>query len=186
MTLSNKSQRIKEGAIMKIDISENRFVFARQFSSDIGIYNLVLNHNDAIPSPLDIIKNKFIFYCSVFDDIIRAGIFQYIGFVPLTAKEISEIPPKFHQDLGTYNCTIFWGNGKEREALPEECVGLEPNMVWEAQGLRERIQDFIAEKKNYHVEYFKVILSESDLRCNAPPLSLVWDFEKHEFYRKDR
>ena len=183
-----KRQKIKAGAVVKIDISERRSVFGRLFSPNIGIYDFVLSQNDPAPSLEEIIHNRIFLHCSIYDSIITKGVFEIIGWIPLSVEEISNIPPKFHQELDNYkDCTIYWADGRERKALPAECIGLERSTVWGPKELVERIEDYFAGRKNFYVEYDKVILSEEDPRFKAGGAGphLKWDFDKREFYYVD-
>lgn len=184
MTSKRKSQKLAEGAVLKIDISENRRVFARIISSDIGLYNFCIKQDEVLPNLNDIVSKDIFHYCSIYDSIIKKGLFQIIGIIPLTQKEIDKIPPKFHQDIGSCNCKIFWNDGTEREALPEECIGLESAMVCDHDSLIKRIEDYFSGRKNFNIEHSKIILSENDPRYWAvrEGKKLKWDFEKREFY----
>ena len=116
--------------------------------------------------------------------MITKGLFEIIGFKELTEEEIENIPPKFTQDLVDINkCVIYYYDGREFKAKPEDCIGLESSSVWEAQGLVERIQDYYSGKRNYHVELMKPILSTNDPRYLPKPNELRWNFEKQEFYK---
>ncbi|MES2774218.1 MAG: Imm26 family immunity protein [Bacteroidota bacterium] len=182
--MKRKKQKIREGAIIKIDISDNRVVFARQFSLDIGVYDFV-SKNENLHSLEEIITKDIFCYCAIYDSIITSGIFEIIGNIPLTEAEIEKIPPKFHQELGNYkDCRIFWADGRERKVWPEECVGLERSSVWGMDSLKERIQDYFSGKRNFDVEISRVILYEDDPRYVAREngLKLKWDFEKRVFY----
>lgn len=182
MEKKSKRQNIKEGAIVKIPLSEKRLIFGRLLPGRIGIYDFIIKQDELLPAIDDIIKHNIFLYSMVYDSVIKNGIFEIIGFKELTEDEIKRIPPKFHQDLQNYrNCTIYWFNGGEKKATPEECIGLEPSIIWEAEGLIKRIEDHYLGKKNFNVEYHKVILSEDDPRYKAGP-NARWDFEREEFY----
>jgi hypothetical protein len=188
--IKGKRQKFKEGAVVKIQLSEGRLVFGRLLpgvASMICIYDFVANKNLELPS-IDVITNKpVLFYCGLFRAIITKGIYEIIGFKEFTEKEIHNIPPSFKQDMVNINdCVIFWNNGKERKAIPQECIGLERSSVWDEQGIIQRIEDHYNGKRNFHAELDKVILSQDDPRYLPPPQALRWDFEKQEFYRADK
>jgi hypothetical protein len=182
-----KRQRIKDGAVVKINLSENRLIFGRLIVGRIGIYDFVVPQSEQLPEIEVIISKPTFLYCSVYNDVITKGVFEIIGFKELTKDEIDKIPAKFMQDLVNIDdCVIFWPDGRERRATPQECIDLERSSVWEAEGLVQRIEDHYAGKRNFHVELDKVILSKDDLRYMPPPQALRWDFEKQEFYRTDK
>lgn len=182
-----KRQRIKDGAVVKITLSENRLIFGRLLVGGIAIYDFVVPQSEKMPE-IEVIINKPIFlYCSIYNDVITKGTFEIIGVKELTIDEINEIPAKFMQDLVDIDdCVIFWPDGREKKVTPQECIGLERSSVWDAEGLVGRIEDHYAGRRNFHVELDKVILSKDDPRYMPPPQALRWDFEKQEFYRTDK
>ncbi len=179
-----KRQRFKEGSIVKIKLSGNRFIFGRLLLGfRIGIYDLLIKSDTEMPSIEYIIKSKIIFYVVIYRSIISKGIFEIVGFKELTQTEIDKIPPQFNQSLGNYeDCTIFYNDGKEYKAPPEECIGLERSAVWDEHSLVERIEDYYSGKKNFHVEHQKVILSADDPRYLNPHVR--WDFKEERFYKE--
>ncbi len=177
-----KRQKIKEGAIVKIELSDNRLAFGRLLpGGHIGIYDLVIKQSDTIPTIDKIIEYPIIIYSMIFDHIIKKGIFEITGFKELSHDDVNKIPPHFNQDMINYNCTIYYINSKEIEATPEDCIGLEPSLIWDASGIIKRIEDHYGGKKNFDVEYNKVILSEDDPRFKKGD-KVMWDSEKGIFY----
>ena len=179
-----KRQRFKEGSVVKIKLLENRVVFGRILPGfSISVYDSVINSNKAIPSIEEIIINKIILNVCIYKTIITKGIFEIIGFKELTPTEINKIPPKFTQSLGNYqDCVIFYQDGREYKAKPEECIGLERSAVWDEHSLVDRIEDHYKKKKNFYVEYQKVILTADDPRYLNP--NVRWDFKEGKFYKK--
>jgi hypothetical protein len=181
-----KKQKIQDGAIVKISLSEKKLIFGRLMKSRIAIYDYVVLDSSLLPDIEIIITKPIFLYCSVYNDVITKGVFEIIGFKELAEEEIGKIPPSFMQDKVDINkCTIHYYDGREFKVKPEDCIGLERSSVWEAQGLIERIQDYYSGKKNYHVELTKPILSTNDPRYLPPPNAMRWDFQKGEFYRTD-
>jgi hypothetical protein len=176
-----KRQQFKEGAILRIGLSENRFVFARLLPGNrIGIYDNIVE-NDEDYSIDQIIKYNIFLYVSLYRTVVTKGIFEIISFRALTIKDIEKIPPQFMQDASDIaDCLIFYADGKERKADPLECVELERSAVWDEKSLTERIEDKYASKKNIHRELQKVILSKDDVRYLNPKLR--WDFKEEKFY----
>jgi hypothetical protein len=72
----------------------------------------------------------------------RIGTRQLIGAV-------AEPVVRYSQDLLDYKqCVIFDSLGNEREASPEECVGIEQAAVWEAHAIEERLLDTFMGREN--------------------------------------
>ncbi|REG27317.1 immunity protein 26 of polymorphic toxin system [Archangium gephyra] len=66
---------------------------------------------------------------------------------------------QFMQDLGDFRrCTIFDTVGNERDAEPQECVGLERAAVWEKEGIEARLLDALLGRPNAAEERLKVRL----------------------------
>ncbi len=177
-----KRQRFKEGSIVKIKLSENRFVLGRLLPGfSVSIYDLIIKSDKDIPSVDDIIKNKVSFCVCIYKNIITKGIFEIVDFKELTPTEIDKIPPQFTQSLGYYqDCVIFYKDGREYKVKPEECIGLERSAVWDEHSLVDRIEDYYKKKKNFYVEYQKVILTADDPRYLNPKVR--WDFKEGKFY----
>jgi len=185
-----KRQQYKAGAVVKIVFDKNRLIFGRLFSGVppmIGVYDFFINENTELPSIDQIVRKPILYYCGLYRSIITNGVFEIIGFKEFKEKEIASIPALFTQDMININdCGIFWADGGERKATPQECIGLERSSVWYAEGIVQRIEDHYAGKKNFYVEHQKVILSKDDPRYLPPPQALRWDFGKEEFYRTDK
>jgi|SRR6185312_1001611 len=179
-----KRQRFKEGSIVRIKLSGNRFIFGRLLPAfRISVYDFVVNSDKNIPQIEEVIMSKIILSVGIYRTIITKGMFEIIGFKELTQIEIDKIPPMFNQSLGNYeDCTIFYDNGKEYKAKPEECIGLERSAVWDEHSLVDRIEDYYKGEKNFYVEYQKVILSPNDPRYLNPKVR--WDFKEQKFYRE--
>jgi hypothetical protein len=176
-----KKQQFKEGAIIKIELSENRLAFARLLPGyRLGIYDYVVEKGRGYSAD-EIVNCNIFLYLSVYRTIITKGLFEVIDFRALTEKEIKKIPPQFMQDAANLNnCLIFEYNGREYKANPQECVELERSAVWDELSLIQRIEDKFAGRKNFHRELQKVILSKDDPRYLNPKLR--WDFKEEKFY----
>lgn len=182
--------KVKEGSIVAINLSDNRTVFGRlvpSIATIIAVYSYI-HPTDKI-NDLDIRKiltSNILFYCGIYRDLLKKGIFKVVDIVPFSIQEVSDIPPFFLQSINDIQrCKVFWIDGREREAKPEECVGLEKSSVWDEKGLRKRIEDTLDGKKNPNVELNKVILSANDPRATSNPTLLRWSFEKQAFYLLD-
>ncbi|MFL5787366.1 MAG: Imm26 family immunity protein [Flavisolibacter sp.] len=183
-----KKQKFKEGAIVKIKLSNNQVVFGRLLPGfHVGIYDWVVKQDENIPDIASITVHSIFLYVRIFKDVVVKGIFEIIGFKELSSSDINDMPPHFKQNQSNFEeCKIYYEDGKEIKATPQECLGLEGPIVWDAASLVNRIQNYYQGKKNPYVELNKVILSESDPRYLTPPKALRWDFEMQEFYRVDK
>lgn len=183
--------KVKEGSIVAINLSDNRTVFGRvvpSVATKIIVYSYVhpTDKMQELDNMQEIINSEILFYCGIYEDLLKKGTFKTIGTASFSEDEISRIPPFFKQDKsGIQKCKIFWIDGSERPAKPEECIGLERSSVWPEKGLQKRIEDALDGKKNPHVELNKVILNADDPRATSNPTLLRWSFEKEAFYLID-
>lgn len=169
--------KIKNGSIVAINLNNNRTIFGRVIpclASIIAVYSYT-QPTDKIEE-LDIreiINSKVLFYCGLYRDLLNKKIFKVVGIAPFSDNEILDIPPFFRQGkIDIQNCKIFWLDGRERSAKPEECIGLGRSSVWPEKGLLKRIEDTLDGRKNPHVELNKVILSTDDPRATSNPTLL--------------
>ena len=66
---------------------------------------------------------------------------------------------QFRQDVGDFRrCTIFDTAGNERDAEPQDCVGLERAAVWEKEGIEERLLAALLKRPSAAEERLKVRL----------------------------
>jgi hypothetical protein len=175
-----KRQKFQEGAIVKIEISENRLAFARLLPGyKIGIYNYVSRKGQTF-SHDEIISSDIFIYLSIYRTVITKGIYEIIGFKDLQKEEVEKIPPQFMQDSSNVNdCIIFDYNGNEYKTNPENCVELERSAVWDEHSIKQRIEDNFAGRKNFHRELQRVILSKDDPRyLNS---KVRWDSKEERF-----
>jgi hypothetical protein len=179
--IKSKRQRFKEGSLVRIELTKARMVYGRLLPGNhVCIYDGTFVNEINFPPIQSLKEGKILFYARIFKDIISNGHFQIVGYEELTQSEIDDMPPHFYQDLFDIdNCMIYFQNGIERKVKPEECVGLEGPVVWEAEALIGRIEDFYAGRKNPYVELDKVILSTDDPRYQNP--NIRWNFEKEKF-----
>ncbi|MCR6720427.1 MAG: hypothetical protein NVV59_09050 [Chitinophagaceae bacterium] len=152
----------------------------------LGVLNSFSDISDNEGREYDLEKllvSETILYLRIFKDVVEKNFFHIIGFKELTLSETKLIPPHFDQDLvNLEDCKIYYDDGTSIDVTPEECIGLEGPIIWDADGVIERLNCFIQGKKNPMVELYKVILSKDDPRYLPPPGALRWDFEKEEFF----
>ena len=181
-------QKFKEGAYVKIQLSDERVIFGRlMVKYRILVYDFITTLSNGILSISEIKSRKPLFYCGIFKDVVTSGSFEIIGFEKLEQNDLDALPPMFWQNYFDYrDCSIYYYNGDTRKVSPQDCIGVERGAAWEAAALVQRIEDHFAGRKNFEVELAKPILSQNDIRYLPQPQILKWDFVKQEFYRQDR
>jgi hypothetical protein len=184
-----KRQQYTAGAVVRIPLTDGRNAFGRLLAgkpSTIMILSLIVDNNEK-PNKDVILASPPLFTVVLYLDVITKGKFEIIRTRQSGVEAHITIPAFFSQDMvNPEDCRIFWPDGREIRASPEECVGLERGAVWDAEAIVQRIEDHINARKNFNVELFKVILNKEDPRYLAPPGMLKWNFSEGKFYRGDR
>lgn len=81
---------------------------------------------------------------------------ENLGKLPLE-DDLKQPFWRFWQDIGDYKtCIIYDKAGNKRDAIPEECEGLERVASWEAHHVEERLLDTFMERPNRYVEQLRV------------------------------
>jgi len=147
MNTNTKSsrQRIKEGDIVAIPLSNGRYAFGREFSHGLGIYDYVATSKELLPTNI----NRFLFIVDVYRDVMTSGIWQKIG----ADKQIDINSPKNHKgfviDLINGNYEIYdFETGTSRKSSMQECHGLERVAAWDAEHITQRIEDTLNRNKS--------------------------------------
>ncbi|HEX5749330.1 MAG TPA: Imm26 family immunity protein [Archangium sp.] len=143
------------GAFVRMTLADGSFGYGRLLESP---YAAFYDYRTTSPdSDLDRIASRpLLFRIAVRHLALDA--WEFIGERALE-EHLTEPVVQFMQDLGDFRrCTIFDTAGKEREAEPEECVGLERAAVWEQEGIEERLLDSLLGRPNAAEERLKVRL----------------------------
>lgn len=174
------------GSVFKIPLNNNKICFGRLITGiRTAIYDLCISQTTIIPDFEFIVKQRILFYVCVYRTVITKGEFEVIGLMKPSQEDIENVPPTFNQDLMNIDdCTISYADDRlpEYKASAIDCIGLERSSVYGYDNVVERIEDFYAGKKNFHVEFSKVILSTEDIRYNPAGL-LRWDKQKEVFFK---
>lgn len=142
-----KTKKLDVGTFLRIPLPDGSFAYGRAQSNP---YIAFYNHRTSEPtSDLDEIASKPILFSQA---VRNKGLESWtiIGQRPLQGK-VSEPVVMFMQELADFRkCTIFDSAGMEREAQPEECIGIERAAVWEAHQIEERLLDTFMGRANEH------------------------------------
>lgn len=144
------------GVFIRITLPDNSFAYARMIEhpSYIACYNYRTLGPD---SDLDrIASHPILFRIGVRQIALNA--WEIIGHSPLE-EELKKPVVQFMQDIGDFRrCVIFDTAGFEKNAEPEECVGIERTAAWEQNGVERRLLDTFLGRPNAEVERQKVRL----------------------------
>jgi len=145
----------KPGTFLKIPLGDGSFSYGRVLEAP---YTAFYDYRTTDPdTDLERIASKAI----LFKIVVRDSSLQRwkpIGWRELETH-LAQPVVAFTQDIGDFRrCTIFDTAGNEREAQPQECVGLEPAVVWEEHHVEERLLDTFMGRPNGPTERLSVKL----------------------------
>lgn len=143
--MKRKAIRLKEGEFVRVPLADGSFGYGRVLSDP---YMAFYEHRTAEPSSnLDEIESKPV----LFNQAVR--LFAHDGWAELGTKklqgEVARPVVRFMQDLADFRkCTIYDSDGMERQATPQECIGLERAAVWDAPHIVQRLLDHFMGRPN--------------------------------------
>ena len=139
-----KKRANQPGAFLRIRLADGSFAYARELEHP---YLAFYNYRSKTPEvDLNVIANKPVLFSVAVRR--RDDSWETLGTMPLVG-EVSKPIVQFTQDIADPSqCTIFDTAGMERDATPEECVGLERASVWESHGIEERLLDTFLVRPN--------------------------------------
>ena len=152
---ANRKKRQKEipGSIFKVIFDDPFFTYGRIVTGGVFAFYDCKTENDL---PIEEIINKpILFYSIVSSYSIKSNIWEIIGNIPLEDYLLKN--PKFGiKKISLQDEYEIKDNGKYFDATREECLGLEPIIVWQPQSVEERLRDHYAGRKNIAYEYYRV------------------------------
>lgn len=151
----NKTQHRTIGAIVKIDMGDGFFSFARILEhSNFAFYDF--RTQDQCPNLNAVALKPILFIVAVYNDAVTKGRWQKIGKLPIEAS-LKQLPLKFMQDLYTGEFELYNPNtGEITPATRKECEGLERASVWAAEHVESRLKDHYNMTPNVWVEKLKM------------------------------
>jgi hypothetical protein len=150
-----RKQAYKPGTFIRIPLADGSFGYGRILESP---YEAFYGYRTTDPDlDLDRIASKPI----LFRIAVRHP--DLSSWEPIDWREIEEhlAQPivQFTQDIGNFrDCTIFDTAGTVRTAQPQECIDLEPAVVWEQHHVEERLLDVFMGRPNAEQERLRVRL----------------------------
>lgn len=151
-----KRQRITLGSILEININNQYNVYAQILTeADYAFFDYKSQNNLSDFSVLE--TAPILFIVAVYDDVVTKGHWLKVGKLALR-KELKVKPMKFIQDsLNPDQFELYDpNNGETIPATKDQCIGLEPAAVWEANHVEDRIRDHYEGKENVWVNQLKI------------------------------
>jgi hypothetical protein len=143
------------GMFVRIPLADGTFAYGRQLESP---YTAFYDYRTSKPSTdLSAIERQpVLFRLAVRRSTLKS--WERIGVRELEGQ-VAEPVVAFHQEIGDFRKCIIWDNlGHEREAAPEECVGLERDAVWDANHIEQRLLDTFEGRPNAQEQRLRVRL----------------------------
>ena len=150
-----KATLLPPGTFVRVPLADGTFGYGRALSDPyMAFYDL----RTAEPaSDLDRIERMPVLFKQAVR-LLDPDRWPGLGERPLEG-EVAEPVVRFVQDIGDYTmCTIFDSAGMERQATPEECVGLERAAVWDQHHIEQRLLDTFEGRPNAQEERLRVKL----------------------------
>ena len=143
------------GTFVRIPLGDGSFGYGRLLESP---YAAFYRYRTSDPdSDLDRIASKPVLFKTAVRHLALEA-WERIGWRELD-EPLQQPLVRFMQDIGDFRqCTIFDTAGNERAAEPQECVDLERAVVWEQQGIEERLLDAFMGRPNAEEERLRVRL----------------------------
>jgi hypothetical protein len=139
------TSRPKPGTFVRVPLADGSVAYGRILGSP---YMAFYEYRTPTPSDdLEVISAKPL----LFRQAVRlrgAQRWPVIGWQELD-DAVAEPVVRFTQDVFDFRkCTIFDSTGAERDAEPEECIGLERSAVWDMHHIEQRLLDTFAGRPN--------------------------------------
>ncbi|MFE8596599.1 Imm26 family immunity protein [Archangium violaceum] len=143
------------GSFVRMRLADGSIGYGRLLESPYAAF-----YDYRTPSPdseLDRIASKPILF-RIAVRHLALDAWDFIGERALE-EHLTQPVVQFMQELGDFRrCTIFDTAGNERDAEPQDCVGLERAAVWEKEGIEERLLAALLKRPSAAEERLKVRL----------------------------
>lgn len=142
----------KPGSFWRIPLSDGFFGYGRVLELHFDAF---YDYRTAEPdSDLDRIASKPILF-RIMIKYPYPKSWELIGWREIEERLTQPIV-RFNMEVGPLRrCWIFDSLGNEREASPQECIGIEPATVWEPHGVENRLLDAFMGRPNPVLERIK-------------------------------
>ncbi len=135
----------KPGSFLRIPLADGSFGYGRVLELPFDAF---YDYRTTSPdSDLERIAPKpILFRIAVSHPYPRS--WEFIGWREIE-EHLTQPIVQFSLEVGPLRrCTIFDSLGNEREASPQECIGIEPAAVWESHGVERRLLDAFTGRPN--------------------------------------
>lgn len=134
-----KRQKRTVGAIVKIPLQKGYHTYGRILKSGMAFYDLKSKKEDELQF---IVSHPILFVTGVSHSAVTKGLWRKVGVLPLEENLMKFFPQYIQDPINQNHFRILLGNGTEKEATLEECIGLERFASWTADGIEKRLNDY--------------------------------------------
>lgn len=124
---------------MKIALQKGYHAYGRFLKSGMAFYDLKSKKDDELQF---IVSQPILFVTGVSHSAVTKGIWLKVGVLPLEEDLLKFFPQYIQDPINQNHFRILLGNGIEKEATLEECIGLELFASWRAEGIEKRLNDY--------------------------------------------
>jgi hypothetical protein len=144
------------GTFLRIALPDGSFGYARELGSP---YTAFYDYRTTEPSSdLATIASKPVLFRTAVRREAGGDQWEALGKKALEG-EVAKPVVMYRQHVADFRrCRIFDTAGMERDATPEECVGLERSAVWETYAIEERLLDAFMGRSNADEVHLRVRL----------------------------
>jgi len=136
--VTRRGRGVSPGEFLRIPLGDGSFGYGRAVSET---YIAFYDYRTSEPSAdLDAIDAKPVLFTTA---VRHLGLDRWtkLGRRSLTGEVAKPVVSFTQDDADFRECVIFDTAGMERNATPEECVGLERASSWDARGIERRLLD---------------------------------------------
>jgi hypothetical protein len=156
-----KRKKTDAGTFFKVPFNGDKVAYARLLNTALFSFFNIDGQGKTNEEIIQLISNASpIFSIYVFNDVFYKSNWEILGHKPLKEDTLINVPFFFTQDLADPKKCWLANTvpGFNKLVTPQECINLEPSMVWSFQLVEQRLKDYFENKPNKIVEYHKVKL----------------------------
>ena len=147
--------RPKEGALLRVDLSDGTDAFARVLrNSQLAFYGVRVPHAAHIDLT-KVYESEILFIVTVMKSVLTSGRWGVVDSRPLGDDLLA--PNEYYlKDALTGRFSVYRStDGSSRDSTLEECKYLEAAAVWESGHLEERLRDYFEGRHNQWAEQLR-------------------------------
>lgn len=152
----NRRVRSRPGDFVALPLPSGGFGYGRVLEKLTAFYNY---KSDTISDVGTVAQSKVALITAVHRSAFSSDRWTIIGFKPLE-REFNEPREFFRKDPSGDGFLIYVSKPtppsvyEEHKASAQECIGLEPLLVWDADQIEQRLEDQVLGRLNKHLAHY--------------------------------